>query len=72
MSRTILQQHLRNKTIPLHVIRDMLKLDKSTVDKWASGKLYPQRQNAVGLIQVFGNHGVSIDFNDIYQIRNVL
>ena len=70
MNETVLQQHLQNKTVPLSVIRDTLRLEKSTVHKWAVGRLYPQRSNAIRLIEVFGEHGIEMDFNDIYKIRS--
>ncbi len=69
MSETTLQQHLRDRTIPHKIIRDSMHLDRTLIRKWAIGENYPQRQNAVRLIEVFGEHGIEIDYNDIYQIR---
>ncbi len=68
-SGTVLQYHLKNKTIRPRVIQDALRLSRSTVHKWALGELFPHRPNAVQLIEVFGEHGIELDYNDIYQIE---
>ena len=66
-SGTVLQYHLRNKTIRPRVIQDALRLSRSTVHKWALGELFPHRPNAVQLIEVFAEHGIELDYNDIYR-----
>ena len=66
---TVLQYHLRNKTIRPKVIQQALRLDRSTVHKWYIGELFPHRPNAVRLIEVFGEHGIELDYNDIYRIE---
>lgn len=66
---TVLQYHLKNKTIRPNVIREALQLDRTTIRKWSIGELFPQRPNAVRLIEVFGEHGIELDYNDIYRIE---
>ncbi len=66
-SGTVLQYHLRNKTIHHKVIVQALKLDRTTVRKWSIGELYPHRPNATKLIEVFGDYGIELDYNDIYR-----
>lgn len=66
---TVLQYHLRNKTIRPNVIQNALQLDRTTIRKWSVGALFPQRPNAVRLIEVFGEHGIKLDYNDIYRIE---
>ena len=68
-SGTVLQYHLRHKTIRPRVIQDALRLSRSTVQKWAAGELFPQRPNAVQLIEVFEEYGIELDYNDIYRIE---
>lgn len=64
---TVLQYHLKNKTIRPKVIQQALELDRSTIHKWSVGELFPQRPNAVRLIEVFYEHGIALDYNDIYR-----
>ena len=66
---TVLQYHLRNKTIRPRVIQEALRLSRSTVNKWSLGELFPHRPNAAQLIEVFGEHGIELDYNDIYRIE---
>lgn len=71
-TRTVLQYHLKNKTICPKVIQNTLQLNRSTIHKWSIGELFPQRPNAAQLIEVFGDHGIYLDYNDIYRIKKVL
>ena len=70
MSGTVLQQHIRGKTIAPEIIQDALKLEKSTLRKWGTGDLYPNRINAANLINLFAQHGHRIDYNDIYLLMD--
>lgn len=71
MSQTVLQYHLNQQSIPAKEIRQVLKVDYSTLRKWSIGILYPHRLNAEQLILLFASHGIDIDYNDIYQVRDM-
>lgn len=71
MTQTVLQYHLSNKTVPPGDIRQALKVDYSTLRKWSVGVLFPHRLNAEQLILLFADHGVVLDFNDVYQVRDL-
>lgn len=71
MSQTVLQYHLNQQSISVKEIRQVLKVDYSTLRKWSLGVLYPHRLNAEQLILLFGRHGIDIDYNDIYRVRNL-
>lgn len=71
MSQTVLQYHLNRQSIPAKEIRQVLKVDYSTLRKWSIGVLYPHRLNAEQLILLFASHGIDIDYNDIYQVRDM-
>lgn len=69
MNGTVLQHHLKVKTIPQKVIIFRLGLDRTTLGKWKLGVLFPNRLNAEQLIDLFADYGVSLDFNDIYRMQ---
>lgn len=71
MNRTVLQHHLKVKTIPQEVIITRLGLDRSTLGKWKLGVLFPHRLNAEQLIDLFADYGVNLDFNDIYRMQKM-
>lgn len=71
MSQTVLQYHLNRQSIPAKEIRQVLKVDYSTLRKWSIGVLYPHRLNAEQLILLFARHGIDIDYNDVYQVRDM-
>lgn len=71
MSQTVLQYHLNRQSIPAKEIRQVLKVEYSTLRKWSIGVLYPHRLNAEQLILLFASHGIDIDYNDIYQVRDM-
>ena len=67
MNSTVLQHHLKVKTINQELIIERLQLDRSTLNKWKLGLLYPNRLNAEQLIRLFAEFGVVLDFNDVYR-----
>lgn len=67
MNSTVLQHHLKVKTIAQELIIERLQLDRSTLNKWKLGLLYPNRLNAEQLIRLFAEFGVVLDFNDVYR-----
>lgn len=71
MNGTVLQYHLRVKTIPQSVIITRLGLDRTTLGKWKLGILFPHRLNAQLLIELFAEYEVRLDFNDIYRMQTL-
>ena len=71
MNCTVLQYHLQAKTLPQEVILERLQLDRTTLNKWKLGVLYPHRLNAQELISLFADFGIRLDFNDIYRMQVV-
>lgn len=69
MNDTVLQHHLKAKTIPQEIITERLRLDRTTIQKWKLGVLYPHRLNAEQLIGLFAEFGIELDFNDIYRTQ---
>lgn len=68
---TAFQRHLNNRTVPWSEIIETLDVHRSAPSKWAKGVLYPNRLNAEDLIALFASHGIDLDFNDIYQARQM-
>lgn len=64
---TVLQDHLLKRTIPTRVICDRLATDRTAIYAWAHGRGFPHRLNARALILLFAEHGIELDYNDIYQ-----
>ncbi|MGI9278715.1 MAG: hypothetical protein ACR2PX_03685 [Endozoicomonas sp.] len=59
------------RSVPWSEIIEKLSVHRSAPAKWAKGILYPNRLNAEDLIRLFGKHGIELDFNDIYQARDL-
>ena len=67
---TVFQNHLTQRTVPWHVIRQRLKVHRSAPSHWARGSTYPNKPNADALITLFAEHDVVLDYNDIYLLQN--
>lgn len=48
-------------------IKDRLSIDRTTVYAWSKGRSYPNKENADKLIELFREHGITLDYNQIYQ-----
>lgn len=68
---TNLQRLLMEREVPLSEIRDRLNVDRTTPGKWARGVLFPNRIASQKLIALFAEHGISLDYNDIYKIHGM-
>lgn len=65
---TVFQGYLLKRTIPWPVISQRLGVDRTAPSKWARGVIYPNKPNADELIRLFGEYGIELDYNDLYQI----